>query len=233
MKDSNHMEQMKQELENRIAIYALISRLMLVEVDEIFLKQIESDTDLLALFPNYKKWDKRKELSMAKLITEHYNVDFTNLFLMHLVPYESFYRRDDQMIESGGDNPVLELYNELDFRVELDKARVISADHIGVELEFMYMLCMALQKALEAEDMEGICELLQVQRAFLKDHLLEWAPLFLINAKRESRSPLYHDGAELTLEFLLSDFEYVTTLLETHCQSAAIETNENTEATLN
>lgn len=227
------MEQMKQELENRIAIYALISRLMLVEVDEIFLKQIESDTDLLALFPNYKKWDKRKELSMAKLITEHYNVDFTNLFLMHLVPYESFYRRDDQMIESGGDNPVLELYNELDFRVELDKARVISADHIGVELEFMYMLCMALQKALEAEDMEGICELLQVQRAFLKDHLLEWAPLFLINAKRESRSPLYHDGAELTLEFLLSDFEYVTTLLETHCQSAAIETNENTEATLN
>jgi len=233
MKDSNHMEQMKQELENRIAIYALISRLMLVEVDEIFLKQIESDTDLLALFPNYKKWDKRKELSMAKLITEHYNVDFTNLFLMHLVPYESFYRRDDQMIESGGDNPVLELYNELDFRVELDKARVISADHIGVELEFMYMLCMALQKALEAEDMEGICELLQVQRAFLKDHLLEWAPLFLINAKRESRSPLYHDGAELTLEFLLSDFEYVTTLLETHCQSVAIETNENTEATLN
>jgi len=227
------MEQMKQELENRIAIYALISRLMLVEVDEIFLKQIESDTDLLALFPNYKKWDKRKELSMAKLITEHYNVDFTNLFLMHLVPYESFYRRDDQMIESGGDNPVLELYNELDFRVELDKARVISADHIGVELEFMYMLCMALQKALEAEDMEGICELLQVQRAFLKDHLLEWAPLFLINAKRESRSPLYHDGAELTLEFLLSDFEYVTTLLETHCQSAAIETNENTEATSN
>jgi len=227
------MEQMKQELENRIAIYALISRLMLVEVDEIFLKQIESDTDLIALFPNYKKWDKRKELSMAKLITEHYNVDFTNLFLMHLVPYESFYRRDDQMIESGGDNPVLELYNELDFRVELDKARVISADHIGVELEFMYMLCMALQKALEAEDMEGICELLQVQRAFLKDHLLEWAPLFLINAKRESRSPLYHDGAELTLEFLLSDFEYVTTLLETHCQSAAIETNENTEATSN
>ena len=227
MKDSNHMEQMKQELENRIAIYALISRLMLVEVDETFLKQIESDADLLALFPNYKSWDKRKELSMAELTTEHYNVDFTNLFLMHLVPYESFYRRDDQMIESGGDNPVLELYNELDFRVELDKARIISADHIGVELEFMYMLCMALQKAVEADDMEGICELLQVQRAFLKDHLLEWTPLFLINAKRESRTPLYHDGAELTLEFLLSDFEYVTTQLETHCQDAAIQSSED------
>jgi len=213
------MEQMKLDIENRIAIYALISRLMLVEVDEAFLNQIESDEDLLSFFPNYKNWEKRKEFSNAELIEQHYNVDFTNLFLMHLVPYESFYTRNDQMIESGGDNPVLELYNELDFRVELDKARVVSADHIGVELEFMFMLCVALQKALEADDKDGICELMQVQRAFLKEHLLDWAPLFLINAKRESRTPLYHDGAELTLEFLLSDFEYVTAKLEEHCQT--------------
>jgi len=213
------MEQMKQEIENRIAIYALISRLMLVEVDEAFLNQIESDDALLDLFPNYKKWDKRKELSMETLISEHYNADFTALFLMHLVPYESFYTRDDQMIESGGDNPVLELYNELDFRIELDKARVVSADHIGVELEFMYMLNMALKKALEAEDKEGICELMLVQRAFLKEHLLDWTPLFLINAKRESRTPLYHDATELTLEFLLSDFEYLSDKLALHCHS--------------
>ena len=215
------MEQMKQEIENRIAIYALISRLMLVEVDETFLKQIESDEDLLSFFPNYKAWDKRKDLSHKEMIEKHFNVDFTNLFLMHLVPYESFYTRDDQMIESGGDNPVLELYNELDFRVELDKARVVSADHIGVELEFMYMLCTALQKALIADDKDGICELMQVQRAFLKEHLLEWTPLFLINAKRESRTPLYHDGAELALEFMLSDFEYVTEQLEKHCSTEA------------
>jgi len=131
------MKQMKQEIENRIAIYALISRLMLVEVDEAFLEKIEQDEDLLSFFPNYRDWSKRKELSRSELIEQYYNVDFTNLFLMHLVPYESFYTRDDQMIESGGDNPVVELYNDLDFRVELDSARVVSADHIGVELEFM------------------------------------------------------------------------------------------------
>jgi len=208
---------MKQDIENRIALYALISRLMMIEVDEVFLDQIESDESLLSLFPNYRDWSKRTELSKKDLINQYYNVDFTNLFLMHLVPYESFYTRDDQMIESGGDNPVVELYNELDFRVELDAARVVSADHIGVELEFMYMLCMAQRKALDAEDKEGVCELLEVQRAFLKEHLLEWAPMFLINAKRESRTPLYHDGAELTLEFLLSDFEYITAKLNENC----------------
>jgi TorA maturation chaperone TorD len=217
------MNQMKQDIENRIAIYALISRLMLVEVNEEFLENIEKDEALLSFFPNYRDWSKRKELSRAQLIEEYYNVDFTNLFLMHLVPYESFYTRDDQMIESGGDNPVVELYNDLDFRVELDSARVVSADHIGVELEFMYMLCSAMKKALDADDKEGVCELLEVQRAFLKEHLLEWTPLFLINAKKESRTPLYHDGAELTLEFLLSDFEYVNEKLTENCTPESVE----------
>ncbi len=215
------MEELKQDIESRIALYALISRLMLIEVDEAFLENLEKDPALLEMFPNYRDWSKRKEFSVKDLIEQYYNVDFTNLFLMHLVPYESFYSREDQMVESGGDNPVIELYNELDFRVELDRARVVSADHIGVELEFMYMLCDAQKKAMEADDKEGVCELFQVQRAFLKEHLLEWAPMFLINAKRESRTPLYHDGAEMTLEFLLSDYEYITEKLSTYCEAEA------------
>jgi len=223
MKDNELMEQMKQEVENRIAIYALISRLMLVEVDETFLKNLESDESLLEFFPNYRDWSKRKELSADKLIAEEYNADFTNLFLMNLIPYESFYLSQEQMIESGEANPVVELYDALDFRVELEKARVVSADHIGVELEFMYMLCTALKKALDADDKEGVCELLLIQRGFMKDHLLEWMPLFLINAKRESRTPLYHDGTELTLEFILSDYEYVIEKLEENCKIEATE----------
>jgi TorA maturation chaperone TorD len=217
MEEKYNTEELKIELQNRIAIYGLISRLMMVEVDDAFLDTIEKDEALLALFPNYKNWSKREELSRKELINEYYNVDFANLFLMHLVPYESFYTRDDQMIESGGDNPVLDLYNELDFSVELSKARVVSPDHIGVELEFMYMLCVASLKAFTNDNKDALCELYQVQRAFLKEHLLEWTPLFLINAKRESRTPLYHDGTELTLEFLLSDFEYVTDKLSDYC----------------
>ena len=212
-------EKMKDEIDNRIATYALTSRLMLIEVEKDFLDLIEKEEALLDMLPNYRDWDKRKEFDTDTLISHYYNVDFANLFVMHLVPYESFYTREDQMVESGGVNPVLELYNALDFRVKLSEARVVSPDHIGVELEFMYMLNVALKKALEAEDAEAICELLQIQHGFLKDHLLEWAPMFLINAKRESRTPLYHDGSELTLEFLLSDFEYVTQMLQEYCSA--------------
>jgi len=214
------MEELKLELQNRIAIYGLISRLMLVEVDDAFLDTLEKDKALLDLFPNYKAWDKRKTLSRQELIEEHLNADFTSLFLMHLVPYESFYTRDDQMIESGGENVVLDLYNELDFKVQLEKARVVSPDHIGVELEFMYMLSVAALKAFSADDKDSLCELFQVQRAFLKEHLLDWGPMFLINAKRESRTALYHDGAELTLEFILSDFEYISEKVTNYCGNA-------------
>ncbi len=204
----------KEEIENRITLYALISRLMLIEIDKEFLKSIEENKAILELFPNYKNWNKRKEFNSNILKTRYLDVDYANLFLLHLVPYESFYTRDDQMIESGGDNPVLDIYNTLDFRVELDKARVVSPDHIGVELEFMYMLTNALKKAYEAEDKQGIKEILQVQKGFMQDHLLNWSPMFLINMKKESRTALYHDGAELALEFMLSDFEYICEKLE-------------------
>jgi len=204
----------KEEIDNRMALYALISRLMMTEVDEELLKSIESNADVLALFPNYKDWGKRKEFNNNILKERFLDVDFANLFLLHLVPYESFYTRDDQMIESGGDNPVLALYNALDFRVSLDEARVVSPDHLGVELEFMYMLTEALNKAYDANDKGGMEELLLVQQGFLRDHLLNWAPLFLINMKRESRTALYHDASELVLEFILSDYEYVCEQLE-------------------
>ncbi|HHS92094.1 MAG TPA: dehydrogenase [Campylobacterales bacterium] len=203
-----------EEIENRIALYALVSRLMITEVDTAFLKSIESNEEILNLFPNYKTWGKRKEFNASILKERYLDVDFTNLSLLHLVPYESFYTRDDQMIESGGQNPILEVYEMLDFKVDLQTARVVSPDHIGVELEFMHVLCDAMKKAFEAQDETAIEEFLLVQRGFLKDHLLNWAPLYLINMKKESRTPLYHDGAELTLEFMLSDYEYINTLLE-------------------
>jgi len=99
----------KEELGNRITLYAVISRLMITEVDADFLKSIESNDALLSLFPNFKNWDKRKEFGTNILKERYLDVDYTNLFLLHLVPYESFYTRDDQMIESGGENPLMNL----------------------------------------------------------------------------------------------------------------------------
>ncbi|MCF6201421.1 MAG: molecular chaperone TorD family protein [Hydrogenimonas sp.] len=198
----------------RINLYALISRVMMKEVDEDLLETIEKDEVILSFFPNYMHWEKPKELDKKSLKEQFLDVDFSNLFVLHLIPYESFYMREDQMLETGGENPVVQIYNEYDFRVQLDKARAVSPDHIGIELEFMYMLADSEYKALESEDYEAAAKIAKIEINFLRDHLLQWAPMFLQNIKAEASTPFYYDAASLTLEFILNDFEYLGELLE-------------------
>lgn len=206
--------ELREEQTARINLYALISRLTMSELDEGLLKSIEEDENMLAFFPNYKVWEKRIAMNLDTLVEQYLNVDFTNLFLLHLIPYESFYLREDQMMETGGDNPVQALYNSYDFRVELDKARVISADHIGIELEFLYKLCEAELRALEDGNETVAAEIAQIEYDFMKDHLVEWAPMYLLNVKNESGTAFYFDLANFALEFILSDFEYLSRLKE-------------------
>lgn len=203
---------LKEEQTARINLYALISRLTMNEVEEGLLKSIESDETMLSFFPNYKTWKRRKEFDTTTLIEHYLNVDFTNLFLLHLIPYESFYMREDQMMETGGENPVQKLYNDYDFRVELDKARVISADHIAIELEFMFKLCEAELKALEDGNTEAAADIARIEYDFMKEHLVEWAPMYLLNVKNEAGTAFYYDVADLALEFILNDFEYLSRL---------------------
>ncbi len=205
-------DELKQEQTARINIYALLSRLTMSEVDEGLLKSIEDDENILSFFPTYAKWKKRDEYKSKELIERYLNVDFTNLFLLHLIPYESFYMRDDQMMETGGDNPVQAIFNAFEFKVELDKARVMAADHIGIELEFMYELCKAELKALENGDKEIALQLAQLQYGFMQDHIIEWMPMYLMNVKNEAGTAFYFDLADFVLEFILSDFEYLDRL---------------------
>ena len=180
------------------------------EADTELIEIINRDDAILEMMPNYKIWEPRTTLQSSELIEKHLNPDFTNISLLHLIPYETFYTRDDQMIETGGANPVTDIYSAYDFMVDFGAARVVSADHIGVELEFMHHLCEAQIKAMNDSDSEAVGELTEVERTFLEKHLVRWAPLYLLNMKHESRTPLYYDTADMALEFILSDYQYLS-----------------------
>lgn len=199
-----------QNTKARANIYALISRVLLQELDEEMLNIIKNDENVLDFFPTLKDWEPFKQESNSKLLEEHFNPDFVNISLLHLIPYETFYTREDQKIETGGANPVTDIYSAYNFMVDYEAARTVSADHIGVELEFMHHLAEAELKALQDDSKEAVFELRKVQKEFLNKHLLQWAPIYLISAKYESRTPLYYDASDLALEFILSDNEYLT-----------------------
>ena len=195
--------------EQRKSLYKLVSRIFLLEMSEDVLGDFEKMENFEVLFPTYSKWEERTKRSRYKLIHEVLNVDFTDIALMHLIPYESFYVREDGMIESGGANPVLQIYNEFGYRVDLDKGRIISPDHIAVEMEFMSMLIDAQQKATLKKDEEATKNFQKMQQSFLKEHLLQFAPMYLLNVAEQARTPFYKDSAKLALEFLLEDYEYL------------------------
>jgi len=199
-----------EQTQSRSNIYALLSRILMQELDDELLTMIKSDETILEFMPNFKDWEERSTLENSVLLEQILNPDFTNISLLHLIPYETFYIRDDQMIETGGANPVTDIYSAYDFLVDFGEARVVSADHIGVELEFMHHLCEAQIKAQKDEDAKAVQELKSVQKEFMNKHLLQWAPLYLLNAKYESRTPLYFDTADMALEFILSDNEYLS-----------------------
>ena len=199
-----------QQTQARANIYALLSRILLQELDTEMLQTIKDDENILDFFPTLKEWKPFIELDNTTLLAEHFNPDFVNLSVLHLIPYETFYTREDQMIETGGANPVTDIYSAYDFMVDYEAARTVSSDHIGIELEFMFHLANAEIKALENKDENAVKELRVAQHEFLNKHLLQWAPMYLINVKYEARTPLYFDSAEMALEFMLSDNEYLT-----------------------
>lgn len=199
-----------QNIQARSNLYALLSRILLQELDEERLNLIRSDEAMLSLMPNLQAWEILHSTPNRVLLDEYLNPDFVNLSLLHLIPYETFYVRDDQMIETGGANPVTDIYSAYDFIVDYEAARVVSTDHIGVELEFMHHLCEAEFKAAMQSDADAVRELKEVQHRFLNTHLLQWAPMYLLSVKYEARTPLYADAADMALEFLLSDNEYLS-----------------------
>ena len=204
-----------EQTQARSNIYALLSRILMQELNEEMLTTIKSDDQILEFFPNLKAWEALSTLKNSELLEQHFNPDFTNISLLHLIPYETFYTREDQKVETGGANPVTDMYSAYDFIVDYEIARVVSSDHIGVELEFMHHLCEAQIKAMNEGDANAVKHLLEAQKEFLNRHLLQWAPLYLINAKYESRTPLYYDACEMALEFILSDNEIVNESLAT------------------
>ncbi len=203
-----------QQIQSRVNIYGLISRILLQELDLELFKTIKNDENILEFLPTFKDWDALLKVEDKKLLEEVINPDFVNLGVLHLIPYETFYTREDQQVETGGANPVTDIYSAYDFMVDYEVARTVSSDHIGIELEFMHHLCVAEQKALQENDHDAVAQLREGQHEFLNKHLINWAPMYLINMKYEARTPLYYDAADMALEFILSDNEYLVETLK-------------------
>ena len=197
------------QIQQRLNFYALLSRVMMKECDTELMETILGSKELLEMLPGIAGEKALIQKDAKDYIEKVLNVDFTNLFLLHLTPYESFFKREDGMMNTGGSNPVVQFYEEYHFQVDLVKARTVAADHIGCEMEFMHVLVDSQRKAEENNDNESARELLGIQKRFMQEHLLSWAPLFLNQVKAEAETAFYSDFADMAMDFLFADYELI------------------------
>lgn len=188
---------------SRARLYTFFSRLFVKEIDDQFAEVLRGE-QASALLPAFVKSADYDALTTRERRIATFDADFAHLTMVNVVPYESFYRRDDAMIESGGANPLAEFLTKYGFEADLAAARSLSPDHLGIELELMAVLC---GKELAAETPEYAQQIRAVEKALLREHLLAWAPVYLLAVKRNAKSELYRDGADAALHFLHADFE--------------------------
>jgi len=208
------MENIIDMTQARINMYGFLSRLFIEEIDPFTLNKIKENEDLLELFPNTKQWDKFWEKDAVKLVEEDLNVDYTSLFILNVYPYESVFVNDEGHINPTITNPTLIFYRENGYAIDLNKTRALSPDHIGVELEFMMNLIQDELNAIAREDEEEANRVRKIQKKFLEEHLANWGLPYLLAVKDIAETPFYYDVADATLEFLMSDLEYLNEKLE-------------------
>jgi len=208
------MEDIIEITQARINMYGLLSRRFIEEVDPFTLAKIKENEDLLEFFPNTREWDKFWEKDVMKLVEEDLNVDFTTIFILNVYPYESVFVNDEGHINPTITNPTLIFYRDNGYSIDLNKTRALSPDHIGVELEFMMNLVQEELNALAKEDEKEVERIRKIQKKFLEEHLANWGLPYLLAVKDIAETPFYYDVADATLEFLMSDLEHISNLLE-------------------
>ena len=86
-------------------------------------------------------------------------------------------------------------------------------DHIAVELEFMQVMAKRTADALLAGREDEAVEELRTQRAFVRDHLANWVPIFVHDIMQWSETDFYRGAGELLLGFVQVEGETLDDLL--------------------
>ena len=116
-------------------------------------------------------------------------------------PYESFYR--EQRLRGETSAEVYRFYSK--FGVTLPEEWTESPDYLGIEIDFMRLLCQREEETWLNNEPEKALEFLRAGMDFLKDHLLKWVPSFLDRMYEMAGLDFYRGLAKLTSGFLKYD----------------------------
>lgn len=184
-------------LELRAGFYSLLSRLYRREADGALLKALEA-----ADFPRDCSGDMAQGYAWLKAglgeESDELAADYARVFLAagiaqgtEAAPYESVYTSTKHLVMQEAWEQVKEIYAARGLCAAGPEG--LYEDHIACELAYMALLC---REGTQAD-----------QRAFLEEHLLNWAPAFCADVEAKAATDFYRGTARLTAAFLREERE--------------------------
>ncbi len=201
-------------MRDRETIYRLLARLYRKEIDGELLESLET----MPVDAKNTEFDFRDGARKMKSAIQASNdpltdfaVDYARIFLgagiatgVVAYPYESVFTSRDRLVMQEAWEQVLAIYKENGIgKTETD----LYEDHVGLELEFMAILCERAGKLIEAGRQEDLERNLDLQKDFLEHHLLNWVPMLTKTMRECPGSNFYKGVALMTDAFLKTEEE--------------------------
>jgi len=153
-------------------------------------------------------------VGISKDVSEELLWDYTRMFIgpdqLVAPPWESAYANEDKLLFQKETLAVREAYLKylflpVQFQQEAD-------DHIGLELDFMYQLCLILYEKVKSGDL-SYAEVLEDQKSFLQQHLLTWVDRFGKDVVNNSATDFYKGMTNILTGYLSLDQRAIEELL--------------------
>ena len=184
--------------EYRLYIYAFLSRTMANTADKNYVRDLRNNKELLELLgEDTLAWFQAKS---DEEVLDALNEDYSSMFIINTQPVESFVLDAKNETLVGLQNPVMNFYYRNGFELNMDQSELMAPDHLSIELAFMQTLIYRDEQ--------------KPQFQFLKEHLFTWVVPYMIGMKSMANTPFYRDICDFTVEFIVADYDYCSTLAE-------------------
>lgn len=157
--------------------------------------------------PEGEEWDALQQISRAAAGVlqappggeEELMAEFTRLFIgpaePPALPYASFYLSPSHTLMTSETLDVRARY--LEAGVVVEQLNRIPDDHVGIELEFLYVLTSRALKSFLAGEVEAADAALAARSSFLEQHFARWAPELAERVRKATAEPLLQGAAHL------------------------------------
>ncbi|MCF0228139.1 MAG: molecular chaperone TorD family protein [Parasporobacterium sp.] len=192
-------------------VYRFLARIFILEVDKKLLNDMKKMT-----FPESDESDigdgyAKLKAYLAEASEENIidtEVDYAKVFLaageatgLAAFPYESIYTSKKKMMNESCTSDAEKYYAARGLKAKAGMYK-IPDDHVGLEFEFMAVLCEEAASAADSENEAAYEKALKDQKEFFDRHIRKWVPVFCNDVIKYARTDFYKAVGMITRGFI-------------------------------